>query len=572
MPVCKSCGGLDHQRRSSTKCANFLPQVRKRKLEPQQVNLDLQVYVVKRGLQSALCPLLSDDDRNRLLYEIRRDVRDLSRVYIELGILFNYYMKRCDTLPDKPDVLNFFYAMKGKGPYAACYKHLAGDQVYDGKLRSFVVQELAKQYETLIHTNIETHAYSRLARYFGVKKNDHGLFLAYYKKDFSQATEDMIRVCQIINVDSCKKNWWSTVPLWLKIQQDLFDRDNVESFRLFPQPSYGLKHLTYTSRGWHELLRRVKPDSVPSHWPNIQDHIKELWAPWLKSTKNFGCCLQTDGVSVSLSMNRWIKKVTKNGITKEVVIKKWKPSYDKLIAVDPGSRVPVAAFNSHGFYKRVTSKFVKSHSLDWKRERVRTKLTKSSETAEAKDRERVQTTCNIVLSSKNTSHVVEYTVFRLKWFDVRQKPYETHSKLTRLMFDKYINTAKLQEKIVKEVFDGGGVEKTLVLYGAGSKFMNAAQFSGRKFKHDALLKKLRQKRNIHVEIVDESYTSQACSTCNQQTGEFSKIVMDHKKRVGVCPNCASRFDRDQNAAKNILINFMRSTVCRPRCSYTKRVS
>ncbi|AOW41382.1 hypothetical protein D1Q00_gp043 [Trichoplusia ni granulovirus LBIV-12] len=571
MPLCKSCGGLDHQRRTSTKCANYLPQVRKRKLEPHQENLELQIYVVKRGLQSALCPLLSDEDRNKLLYEIRRDVRDLSRVYIELGIVMNYYMKRCDVLPDKPDVLNFFYAMKGKGPYAACYKHLAGDRVYDGKLRSFVVQELAKQYETLIHTNIETHAYSRLAKYFGVKKNHEGLFQAYYKKDFSHATEEMKQICQVINAESCKKDWWNTIPLWLKIQQELFDRDKVESFRLFPQPSYGLKHLTYTSRGWHELLRRVKPDTTPSSWMSIDDHIKELWAPWLKSTKNFGCCLQTDGVSVSLSMNRWVKKVTKNGETKEVVIKKWKPSYDKLIAVDPGSRIPVAAYNSNGVYQRITSKYVKSHSLEWKRERVRSKLTKSSEQAEAKDRERVQAACSIVLSSKNTSHVVEYTVFRLKWFNVRQQPYETHLKLTRLRFDKYINTGKVQEKIVKQVFDGGGMEKTLVLYGAGSHFMNTAQFSGRKFKHNALLKKLRQKRNIHVEIVDESYTSQACSACNYKTGQFSKISMDHKRRRGVCPNCSSSFDRDQNAAKNILINYLRSAVCRPRCSI-RRVS
>ncbi|KAJ8730843.1 hypothetical protein PYW08_002256 [Mythimna loreyi] len=96
--------------------------------------------------------------------------------------------------------------------------------------------------------------------------------------------------------------------------------------------------------------------------------------------------------------------------------------------------------------------------------------------------------------------------------------------------------------------------------------MNGASFSGRKFKHDALLKRLRTKRNIDVEVVDEKYTSQACSSCNEKTGEFRKIVMNHRLRWGVCRNCNSEFDRDANAAKNILINYTRSAICRPGCS------
>lgn len=66
--------------------------------------------------------------------------------------------------------------------------------------------------------------------------------------------------------------------------------------------------------------------------------------------------------------------------------------------------------------------------------------------------------------------MLEYTVFRMTWFDVRQRPYERHSKIIRLKLDKNIRTAKCEEKIIKEVFDGGGgIESTLVLYGAGTQ-------------------------------------------------------------------------------------------------------
>nr|QNH90560.1 maco-A 94/2 86 [Mamestra configurata nucleopolyhedrovirus A]QNH90891.1 maco-A-Ls 80 [Mamestra configurata nucleopolyhedrovirus A] len=545
--TCKTCGGSDHTRKSSKKCKKYLPPIRKRHLEDAKTELEL--YTVKRGLVSILCPLLDPEKKLKLLTEIRRDVRDLSRVYIELGIWINYYMKTAAQVPPKPDILNFFYAMKGKGPYSDAYRAMFGAKKYDDKLRSFVVQEMAKQYETVLHTNISTHAYARLARYFKVKRNNPALYSAFFKKDFPKDNEEMRQICTIINADTVKgTKWWSTIPEWLKIQSKL------EDFKLFPQPSHGLKHLTYTSRGWHELIRRVDPKSITCYWARIVDHRRDLWAPWLNvDMKKFGCSLQTDGNSVSLSMNRF-KKPTKDS-------KRAKKSYARIIAVDPGSRIPIAAVESQRFhFWRITKKFVRSHTLEWKRERVRSKLCQFSEEAEQNARAKL----DFPVSSKNTKHVIEYTVFRMTWFNVRQEPYEKHLKLTRLKLDKYIRVAKCEEKIIKHVFDGKG--STLVLYGAGSQFINTASFSGRKFKHDSLIKRLRSKRNIDVEIVDESYTSQACSSCNKNTGEFTKIVMNNKLRWGICPNCHSEFDRDANAAKNILINYTRSTICRPGCS------
>lgn len=554
MVLCKSCGSNDHSRRSSTKCLNYLPPIRKRKLNDDSTKLE--VYVIKRGLNSILCPLLDPIEKAKLLSEIRRDVHDLSKIFIELGIFVNYYIKTYSVGQkfEKPDLLNYVYALKGKGPYAEKYREIS-NKSYDGRLRSFIIQELAKTYETVLHTNIETHAYSRLCRYFNVKRNDPRIYNAFYKKDFLE-NDEISDLCKLINVDTCKKSWWQTIPIWVKIQDELNERKNCKSFNLFPQPGYGLKHVMYSSRGWHELLRRVVPHKITSEWSKIEDHLNELWKPWFINIKNFGCCLQTDGVSVSLSINRYI---TKNKV-KRTKIENVK-NYNKIIAVDPGSRVPLATCSDNLKFKRITKKWVRSHTLEWKRDRVRDRVLKHHIETEASVRKKIEKEKAIVLTSKSTKHVKEYTEFRLNCLDLMQKPYEEHRKLTRLKFDKYIRNGKTEEKIIKEVFDGGG-DSIKILYGAGSKFMNAAQFSGRKFKHDSLLKRLRQ-RKTQVEIVDEHYTSQACSNCNERSGKFYKIKMNHRLRCGVCQNCNSEFDRDYNAAKNILLNFKRSTICRP---------
>lgn len=564
MSSCKSCGNADHSRRSSTKCLNYLPPIRKRQLTTKYDDSKrLEVYVIKRGLNSILCPLLDPVEKSKLLSEIRRDVQDLSRIFIELGIFVNYCIKTStDQKFDKPDILNYVYALKGKGPYAGKYREIS-NKSYDGKLRNYIIQELAKTYETILHTNIETHAYSRLCRYFNIKRNDSRIYNSFYKKEFVE-DDEISNMCKLINVDTCKKSWWQTIPIWVKIQEELNERENCKSFNLFPQPRHGLKHVTYSSRGWHELLRRVIPHKITSEWPKIEDHLKELWKPWLIDIKNFGCCIQTDGVSVILSINRYVKKKN-NKSDEEPPTKRLKTKddkfYNKIIAVDPGSRIPLATCNDNLKFKRVTKKWVRSHTLEWKRDRVRERILKDHLKVEAKVRENIQSEKGITLTSKSTKNVKEYTEFRLKCLDLMQKPYEDHRKLTRLKFDKYIRTGKTEEKIIKEVFDGGG-EAIKILYGAGSTFMNNAEFSGRKFKHDSLLKRLKQRKTT-VEIVDEHYTSQACSTCNEKFGKFNKIKMNHRLRWGVCQNCNSEFDRDYNAAKNILINYKRSTICRP---------
>lgn len=578
---CKSCGGTDHARRTSKKCQNYLPPIRKRNAcgDDVESKLELEIYTIKRGLTSALCPLLEPHVKSKLISEIRRDVRDLSKIYIKLGIFINYCAKTSHKgeLGDykNQDLLNYVYALKGKGPYAEKYRQLVGDNYtpYDGKLRSFIVQEVVKKYDVALRNNITTHAYSRLCRYFRVKRNDERLFNAFYKGVYIDGDE-ISELCKSINVETLKKSPLDNLHVWVRIQEELNSRDDCKSFHVFPQPSSGLKHVTYTSRGWHELLRRVSPETTPSAWPQIEDHLRELWSPYLDSRlmKKFGCTLQTDGVSVSLSMNRYKEKKTKSyepSTAKKARITEIEVDGKRTVAVDPGSRIPLAVYDPWtDSCTRITRAYVRSHTLEWKRARASKKLLSATLQAEASAREELQKRENIIISAKSTNGVIAYSSFKLKWLDRMQEPYELHSKLTRHKLDKYIRTAITEERIIRDAFSRG-VER--ILYGAGANFMNVGQFSGRKFKHDSLLKRLKSK-GVQVEIVNEQYTSKACSECNANSGQYHRVVMNNRTRRAVCPNCGAEFDRDYNAAKNIFTNYKRSTFCRPGYSAEVGVS
>ncbi|AFV50425.1 hr5 [Heliothis virescens ascovirus 3g] len=423
-PSCKSCGGEGHSRRSSKSCLNYLPSIRQRSNCDGESTDDFDVGVVKRGLNGVLCPLIEVDVRRRLTAEIRSDAVELSRLYVLLGVFVNhcwnaYPNDESNSVRTFQDMMNYVYALKGKGPHANKFDEVVryhnGITYYNGRLRNYSVQEMAKTYWTVLKTNITTHAYSRLARYFGVKRNDPTLFAAYYHKEFGD--DDISRVCRFINVSS---DWHSTIPMWISIQREIYARGE-QSFVIFPQPSHGLKHVTYTSRGWHELLRRVTPSTITSSWPSITDHKKELWAPYLDTSvvdmKKFGCCIQTDGVAVSLSMNRPKRKPAPRKKPISTLPKSYVTdtfNEDRIVAVDPGSRVPVAACDSHTGFKRITKRWVRSHTLEWKRERYRSRKLRRVELDEAEDRHRVELDIGVQITCRNGHRVKLYTDFRLK--------------------------------------------------------------------------------------------------------------------------------------------------------------
>ena len=104
-----------------------------------------------------------------------------------------------------------------------------------------------------------------------------------------------------------------------------------------------------------------------------------------------------------------------------------------------------------------------------------------------------------------------------------------------------VSSAKLAKtKMAKSVLDSGwGMLKTQLAY--------KGQWAGR-----------------HVEVVNEAYTTRACSACGALSGPAGRTGL--AVRVWTCAECGVQHNRDVNAARNILTRAeMPTSVCGNEC-------
>lgn len=95
---------------------------------------------------------------------------------------------------------------------------------------------------------------------------------------------------------------------------------------------------------------------------------------------------------------------------------------------------------------------------------------------------------------------------------------------------------------------------TLVVYGAGFDFMNKGTFKGhRKFRHNEVLKIVKQRKNLSVFVTNEAFTTKNCSYCYESGAKNTLRVSKSPHRyVHVC---RKGIHRDKNGAKNILLKY-----------------
>lgn len=582
--VCPTCGLTDHIRATSAKCLK-----RKRKLREVNIADDeaVSVYNVKKGFQSFLCPLLDHETRTRLLDNVQKDVRDFSRLSIQMSYLVNFFFKRYvkhfgeddgsfyNMFP-KFDPLQFVYLLKTNArkvkledPLGVIeeFKRLNGGTMYDGKNRTYNFISVAEQYKTLLENNIQIHAFRRSKRYihhmYGEKFNKTEIhrnsFDSFYKGHFSDNEIGHWFRDNHITEKAVKANFWKSITLFIQIQHELFAAKK-RSFVVFPIYSKGLRHIQYHSNCVYELLRR---SGVPCTFQQFREDKVGYWKKFFDVPKNFGYSFFTDGVAVSLSMNRIIPKSEKHKkkprLGGENHTTKWDlGSFNKIIAVDPGAKTPIVtcsrSSDGEGFeYRTLTKGAVKYNTLEYFREKIRRKYTWKIDQEIERDRKSMEDEKGYILSVKSDK-VHEYTDFQLKWFEKKQSAYERR-KLHRLKFDKYIQDQKTYNQIVDDYF--GKNTDTLVIYGAGYDFMNKAHFKGhRKFSHNKILKIIAQRKNLKLCEIDESYTTKTCSYCYEKDG-ISRILHVAKSphRYAYCSICHKGRHRDKNAAKNILLKF-----------------
>ena len=68
--------------------------------------------------------------------------------------------------------------------------------------------------------------------------------------------------------------------------------------------------------------------------------------------------------------------------------------------------------------------------------------------------------------------------------------------------------------------------------------------------HDRLTMKAEQFHSTSVHEVEEDYTSKTCSSCGNLKDDLGS------NKIYSCSSCSSVFDRDFNAAKNIMLKYI----------------
>lgn len=84
------------------------------------------------------------------------------------------------------------------------------------------------------------------------------------------------------------------------------------------------------------------------------------------------------------------------------------------------------------------------------------------------------------------------------------------------------------------------------VYGKKSKYLSLGYFKSR-------IKWLGTKRGQKVILTPEKYTTCTCSSCGEQTGPTGEKGL--KEREWTCSSCGATHDRDENAAKNMILFY-----------------
>ena len=136
------------------------------------IAFETETYTIKCGLNK-FCRR-----NNQIISAITNDVLEISELMVEASILFNFhYSKLCENsqlIVDKPNFLMFFYQLQGKKDLDPEYEdlrntYLADRSLYNGKHRTYLIQNAAKTLETSVKNNIIVNMAARVKKYFKLK-------------------------------------------------------------------------------------------------------------------------------------------------------------------------------------------------------------------------------------------------------------------------------------------------------------------------------------------------------------------------------------------------------------------
>jgi transposase len=459
---------------------------------------------------------------------------------------------------------------------------------YNNTGRGNITGSLMDQYGVVFETNLKTHGYKRI-RKFLLNVNREKLT----KLSRNESNKILYQNLHFLfNIDSehiktlnFELNWskgyfqdLNTSPI--KYLVDFYNISLIneekkwKKFSIIPIYTPQRKHVEYGKNSFLEILKKANcyPMKLGEKGREIQVEATDIdWhkvAPQyfnLKHNKKFRGTFSTDGVTVCA------RYLTPKNL-EEPSAKRIRPdlgnqNFDSFIGVDPGEKLFIGAVKEENGQvqnikiKNRTYQYMNGH---YQRKKKLKKLTSEIDTKIEADR---QTLPNPP-EQLNYSRHHEYVDFCLKWLPEKTDVY-LNKKIARLKFDKYIRCSSTLSNLIRDVFGVTKNKKVAIFYGHAETSSNSPMKGHIRVPGRALKKKLQNHPNVTLFIVNEYLTTKLCSKDStimkappprKRGKEFDlrrvgdklvpKPARPHRWRF--CEQCSTLWNRDVNAAKNIL--------------------
>jgi len=532
-----------------------------------------KVYTIKQGLNEFIKGPYSQLILNRIeqdVIEIRGEAARgryaaLSNLAFEASrlIYFTIYSKLITKGFNNDfstfNFLDYFYQLKIGSPskyeLSQQYELMRGKlPKYNGSSKSNLFIDLANGYKTVFHNNIWMHAYPRvrkLLKRLNPEASNSEIYtnLSYL---FDQTSKHEKTLNFHFNwskayFHNVKENPMNFVCDFFKIQQ-LNDMKEWKNFTLVPLYKAGRKHIQYDRRAFHALLCALKivPKKLSDKGRTVQVtdrefdwnefiNVRQLRCPGPEGPKaNYHGSFTTDGVSVCVKYDRIFKP-------KHPIDSSKKNNFNCEIGMDPGLRLFIAAVKKYpnGQHEniKISNATYQYENGSHSRKMKRVKWTKKQDEVIEKDR-------SDSLSSMSPTKYKEFIRFELKWMRQKQLMYN-QKKIARLKFDEYVRKHKTVSNYVNQLV--GTAKRVGVYFGDASIAANSPIKGYVRVPGKLLKEKLKLHPRVRVIMIDEFRSSKLCSLCYQEVQ-----IPKSPHRFVSCPSCKKVFNRDINAANNML--------------------
>jgi transposase len=514
---------------------------------------NFKINVVKSGLSK----VIKDEE---VVVKIKKDAVEMSRLSYEYSLLiyFDLYEKLADNVEIKKiDFLNYMYCLTNETHsinerYKNLRNNLNINHVYNKSYRGNLFHQLANQYETCFNNNIWMHGSKRIQRFLKCLNPDatkreveKNVAFLYVEDTTYTKTLNFHFDWEKGHFKNIKSNPISYLKDFYNIQQQN-EKSKWKNFKLIPLYKPFRKHIEYGKVAFHQLLCSIKkcPKKMSAQQNQVQIHYNELqWEQHLNIPKNkkFHGAFTTDGVSISMRYDKELPKTNKKPTPDNT-------DFDAYVGMDPGFKVFIAAVKTNSIEcENYANMIVKNKTFQYdngfysRKNKLSKFCRKIDETIE---RDRLQQPNPV--ERNNPSNYKEYISFCLKWMAVKTDAYML-DKVARLNLDKHIRNSKTVCNYITQLV--GNSKKVAVFYGATKVASNCPIKGYIRVPGRMLKQQLINNGRVKVFEVNEFNTTQLCSITNCNNKMF---VSKTPARFSFCPKCKMCWNRDTNAANNIL--------------------